>query len=122
MKTEEQRLFPGQTQLCYLTQAACILAPDGPLKLRYRDPSLSSLDAALETAVDLHEGERYVMPCAAWVAISAMGSEPARAVIVHPSDWPQRVAHIVSRLRTSIAGAFAGGNMSVRSHTPRNRP
>ncbi|PMS11975.1 hypothetical protein FNF07_21560 [Trinickia caryophylli] len=119
---EEQRYFPGQTQLCSVARATCILAPNGPLKLRYRDRSLSSLDAAFEIVVDLYEGERYVMPCAAWVAISAMGSAPVRAVFIRPPAWPLRVAHVASRLRASVMAALAGGNMSARSHTPRNRP
>lgn len=95
MQAYEMRYIPGQVHTGKLRGGSSIFAIEGTLRLRYRDESLNwLLDAAPLNDLHLGEGERYRLPCDAFVEISAEGRtaavgaiEPALAGLARYVAW-----------------------------------
>jgi hypothetical protein len=101
--TIEQQFAPGAVQMFLASRASVIVAIDGPLKLEYRDDSLSWLTPAVRPVlVVLDEGQSHEMPYGAWVNISAQGRQTVQGLLISPPSWVMRLASIVgfrSRVR-----------------------
>jgi len=102
--TDQQRYYPGQVTGFYLERRHVVIALDGPLRIQYRTTSLDWLlsDAPI-ISIALLEGESHVLPYAAFVEVSAIGSSivtgsirrstPAKAVF----NALSRFAYLIRR-------------------------
>jgi hypothetical protein len=88
METGERQYHPGQIHASRLKRGSVIVAVDGPLRLRYRDESLSWLLALVPpVSVVLAEGEHHVLPYSAFVEIHTEGSTVVEGLVMEPRPW-----------------------------------
>lgn len=82
MQAYETQYVPGQIHTGRLGAGSVILAIEGTLRVLYRDESLNwLLDASPVNDLLVCEGERYRLPCEAFVEIAADGKTAAVGVI-----------------------------------------
>ncbi|WP_322043499.1 hypothetical protein [Paraburkholderia sp. J67] len=100
-------LARGALHLVELRRGAAIVAVEGDLLLRYRDPGLAALgQIAPEQTLHLHEGERHIARERTGYAVSAAHAAGAR-LLVQASQPPGLIAWIAfAARRLSRAGAW----------------
>ncbi|HTJ95762.1 MAG TPA: hypothetical protein VL424_21910 [Pararobbsia sp.] len=122
MQTTEQHYAPGQCQTVRLQRASVIVAVDGPLRIEYRDESLSWLSMHIEPVlVVLGESQSHELPYGAWVNISAEGPRLVTGLIMNAPTWSMRLMAVFRRVRFWGSNASAPHAITSLSITGRPR-
>ncbi|CAN7616188.1 hypothetical protein LJR230_004468 [Trinickia sp. LjRoot230] len=100
MQASEAQCFPGQMHTLRLDRASAIIALDGPLRLRYRDESLTwLLDAAPCIDITLRDGEQHILPFTTFVNMLTEGEQTVTAALAPAPDTLARLAALLRRAR-----------------------